>query len=54
MGRMANKTHTATIHTNHGDIVVELFGNDKGKARASFDSRRSSGNESDEYETESD
>ena len=26
MGRMANKTHTATIHTNHGDIVVNLFG----------------------------
>lgn len=36
MGRMANKTHTATIHTNHGDIVVELFGNHAPKTVKNF------------------
>ncbi|EEQ80087.1 peptidyl-prolyl cis-trans isomerase, cyclophilin-type, partial [Staphylococcus warneri L37603] len=33
---MANKTHTATIHTNHGDIVVELFGNHAPKTVKNF------------------
>jgi FAS-associated factor 2 len=39
-----------------GQLVVELYGEPKGKARVSLDSHRSSGtdNESDEYETESD
>ena len=27
MGGMTQKTATATLHTNHGDIVVDLFGN---------------------------
>ena len=36
MGRMANNTHTATIHTNHGDIVVELFGNHAPKTVKNF------------------
>lgn len=37
-----------------GQLVVELFGDAKGKGRSSLDSRRSNGTESDEYETESD
>lgn len=39
-----------------GQLVVELLDNPRGKqrSRTSEDSRRSSGNESDEYETESD
>ncbi|WJY62168.1 Peptidyl-prolyl cis-trans isomerase A [Corynebacterium atrinae] len=27
MARMTNKTATATLHTNRGDIVIDLFGN---------------------------
>lgn len=27
MGRMTKKTATATLHTNRGDIIIELFGN---------------------------
>ena len=27
LGRMTQKTATATLHTNHGDIVIDLFGN---------------------------
>ena len=32
----ATATHKATIHTNHGDIVVELFGNHAPKTVKNF------------------
>ena len=27
LGQVTNKTATATVHTNHGDIAIDLFGN---------------------------
>ena len=36
MAPMTNATHTATIHTNHGDIVVELFGHHAPKTVKNF------------------
>ena len=36
MARMANATHIATIKTNQGDIVVELFGNHAPKTVKNF------------------
>lgn len=36
MEGVSNKTQTATLHTNRGDIVVELFGNHAPKTVANF------------------
>lgn len=36
MGRMSIHTAVATIHTNHGDIVVNLFGNHAPKTVRNF------------------
>ena len=36
MDGVSNKTQTATLHTNRGDIVVELFGNHAPKTVANF------------------
>ncbi|MGF3056567.1 peptidylprolyl isomerase [Microbacterium sp. YY-01] len=33
---MANPTHVATLHTNHGDIVVNLFGDHAPRTVANF------------------
>ena len=33
---MTNKTATATLHTNRGDIVIELFGNHAPATVANF------------------
>lgn len=33
---MTQKTATATLHTNHGDIVIELFGNHAPETVANF------------------
>ncbi len=36
LSRMTNKTATATLHTNRGDIVIELFGNHAPATVANF------------------
>src|SRR5699024_11856882 len=36
LSRMTNKTATATLHTNRGDIAIELFGNHAPATVANF------------------
>jgi hypothetical protein len=35
-GHMVNASHVATVHTNHGDIVINLFGDHAPKTVANF------------------